>query len=139
MQSYSFQSSGDLENLSPAIKKACVYGSFKEHLLHHTRFREYCVAAINTTHEPSYLYFLELTNERENDIFNIFCQKIMTHLLLCLERAISFDNRNLKSSFWYNVHEFLGSPTSTEIIRTLPAQMHDRILFASITLFSDTL
>ena len=56
----------------------------------------------------------------------------MTHLLLCLDKAIGHDKRNMKSSFWYNVNEFLRSNTLTSLIQLLPEGLRDRVFFLTV-------
>ena len=85
------QNFGYIGDMCLDVKNSCMYGYCKSHLLKNTRFREYCVAAMNTTHEAFFIYFLELYNDSEIHMFNTICQKVMTHLCLCLDVAIGFD------------------------------------------------
>ena len=66
---------GKLGVICPEIKKAVIFGSYKKYLLLNTKFRDYCRAAINTSHERIFLYFLELGDEQKNLVFNKVCQK----------------------------------------------------------------
>ena len=117
------------------IQKAVIHGSYKKHLLENTKFRDYCRAAVNTSHERIFLYFLELGDEKENTTFNIVCQKLMTHLLLCLDTVIGLNKRNMQSSFWFNFHEFLASATFSLILQTLNPRMQSRIFLAAVLFF----
>ena len=52
------KSLGKVDRLCPDIEKACVYGSFKTHLLEQTNLRDYCVAALHTTHESFFIDYI---------------------------------------------------------------------------------
>ena len=82
------------------IKKAVIYGSYKQHLLQQTNLRDYCKAGINTQQETSILCFLRSQEKKEELQINKACQNIMTCFLFCLDTAITYSNNNVKGSFW---------------------------------------
>ena len=67
--------------------------------------RDYCKAGLNTSNERFILHFLESVDEKEELEFNMVCQKLMTSMLLCLDKAIKHKESNIHSSFWFNIND----------------------------------
>ena len=119
----------------PEIQKAVIYGSYKNHILGNTKVQDYRRAAGYTSHKRICLYFLELGDEKVNTICNIVRQKLLTHLLLCLDIIVGLNKRNTQSLFWFNFHEFLASAAFSLILETLSPRMQSRIFLAVVLCF----
>ena len=74
-----------------------------------------------------------MTDQVENFIFNMVCQQIMTSLFLAMSTATQSADNNVKSSFWYNVMEFLSSGTFSYMIDALPQEIKSRPFLAVVT------
>ena len=97
--------------------------------------QDYCKAGLNTSNERFILHFLESVDEKEELEFNMVCQKLMTSMLLCLDKAIKHKESNIHSSFWFNMFSFMNSETFTDILASMPAGMSHRTFLATL-LFS---
>ena len=101
-------------------------------MLEHTNLREYCKTGMRTKQEKFIMHFLNMTDEKENLILNQVCQQLMTCLFLAMETATQFADSNLKSSYWFNVMEFMSSSSFSSLVDILPQGMRDRQFLAVI-------
>ena len=81
------------------IKKATIYGSYKQHMLEHTNLGEYCKTGMRTKQKKFIVHFLKMIDEKENLILNQVCQQLMTCFFVAMEPATQFAESNLKSFF----------------------------------------
>ena len=97
-----------------------------------TSLHEYIKAGIASPQDSTILCFLRSQEKKEELHINKACQNIMTCLLFCLNTAIINSDKNVKGSFWYNVHVFLASDKFTQIIKSFPKGMTNRRFVATI-------
>ena len=117
-----------------AVKKAVVYGSYKEHMFQFTNIREYCTAGIFTSRHDMFIYFLNTSSIADENMINKACQQIMTQLLIALQTATQSAKTKIQSCFWVNVMSFLNTDKFDEIIEYLPCRMKNRVIAIVITL-----
>ena len=116
-------------------KRSVVFGSYKKHLLENTNFRKYCEAGIFTQQQNCILHFLRTTDLLEEIKINVACQQMMTDLLLLFHKAATTADRNIESSFWVNVFQYIGSQLFSNILTLLRNSISNR-KFTTTILFS---
>ena len=125
-----------LKDLWGSIKSSCIYGSYKLHMVEYTDLPKFLSVSVKTKTENYVMSFLRSTCKTEEFQFNRTCQKMMIFSLLCMDTSVSVAKSNLRSSYWYNVHKFLGSTNFMSILDTLPAQMKEKLFLTILTFHS---
>ena len=113
-----------------------INGSYKKHVIKHTDLQEYCKTGLMTRQNIYIKYFLQSTDKKEEIIFNQICPQGITNIFIVMETAVQHADSNLKSSFWYNVMEFLSSGLFAHLVTLLPAQMRNRKFLAVVYICS---